>query len=310
MSVQPENFRERIFTVAIVVFALVGFSYVVGSITGSLTQLRSMSEYAEKEFWKLRLFLKRHKVPMPLALRIKKFVEYEFYKQQKVLPLEGVAMLKLLSEQMMSELQACINIPHMTVHPLFDAMMSKTSLIMQRICNMALGHKQLAPGDILFMTGETDECMYFLALGRLWYKRHTEDEAIHNGEWVDPDEDWISEPGLWLKAWEHLGSATATRASSVIRLVSSGLFEVIKVSPPSAFEFMRAYATRFVEWLVERSPEELSDVLQGEQHSDSIRRLIPGMENSAPAAEPKVEKTSLRRSISLASGRLFSSSMK
>merc|ERR1719159_1675251 len=44
MHVQPQNLLERCFAVVVVVFALVGFSYIVGSITGSLNQLRSMQE--------------------------------------------------------------------------------------------------------------------------------------------------------------------------------------------------------------------------------------------------------------------------
>merc|ERR1719424_178516 len=39
MHVQPQNTMERGYAVVVVVFALVVFSYVVGSITGSLTQL-------------------------------------------------------------------------------------------------------------------------------------------------------------------------------------------------------------------------------------------------------------------------------
>lgn len=46
----------------------------------------------------------------------------------------------------MSELQAAINIPHMAVHPLFHTLRDQSSVMMHRICNTALGHKQLAPG--------------------------------------------------------------------------------------------------------------------------------------------------------------------
>lgn len=81
------------------------------------------SEHTVKEFWKLRMFLKRHKagsstkgvetllaeVPAPLALRIRRFVEFEFQRQQKegrgffwssrgqMMPLETVGVLQLLS---------------------------------------------------------------------------------------------------------------------------------------------------------------------------------------------------------------------
>lgn len=290
MEVQPHNMTERTFTIAVVVFALVGFSYVVGSITGSLAQLRSMSEHTVKEFWRLRLFLKRHKVPPPLALRIKRFVEFEFQRQQKMMPLETVGVLKLLSEQMMSELQAAINIPHMTVHPLFELLRDKSSLVMHRICNTALGHKQLAPGDILFMPGEQASCMYFLTTGRLWYRRPSveppggvEIQDEPRGEWVEADEDWITEPGIWLAEWEHLGSATATRPSSVIKLRSENLYEVIKQCPPSFWRFLKEYATRFCNWLDSTDFEDLSDIFQGDKNSDLIQSFIPQQGEVKPA---------------------------
>lgn len=286
MEIAPQNMSERTFTIAVVVFALVGFSYVVGSITGSLGQLRSMSEHTVKEFWKLRLFLKRHKVPPPLALRIKRFVEFEFQRQQKMMPLETVGVLQLLSEQMMSELQAAINIPHMAVHPLFQQLRDKSSLVMHRICNTALGHKQLAPGDLLFMPGEQASCMYFLTTGRLWYRRSipdTQDEVVEGkGEWVEADEDWITEPGIWLAEWEHLGSATATRPSSVIKLRSEQLYEVVRQCPPAFWKFLKEYATRFLKWLDETEFEDLSDIFQGDLNSDLIMRFIPNSETIAP----------------------------
>merc|ERR1719356_53528 len=42
MDVQPQNLAERIFAITVVIYALVCFSYVVGSITGSLTMIRNM----------------------------------------------------------------------------------------------------------------------------------------------------------------------------------------------------------------------------------------------------------------------------
>jgi hypothetical protein len=79
MHVQPQNVVERIFAIAVVVFALVGFSYVVGSITGSLTQLRSMQEDKSKQFWNLRRYLKQHQVYFELSVRIQRYIEHALH---------------------------------------------------------------------------------------------------------------------------------------------------------------------------------------------------------------------------------------
>ena len=44
MHVQPQNILERTFAISVVIAGLVGFSYLVGSITGSLTELRKMKD--------------------------------------------------------------------------------------------------------------------------------------------------------------------------------------------------------------------------------------------------------------------------
>merc|ERR1719245_570310 len=54
MHVQPTNLLERSFTVGLVLFALFGFSYIVGSMSGSLTQLRGIHAKQHKQFWELR----------------------------------------------------------------------------------------------------------------------------------------------------------------------------------------------------------------------------------------------------------------
>merc|ERR1719414_2266156 len=83
MSVQPTNLVERTFAVAVVVCALVGFSYVVGSITGSLTQLRGIHEEESKIFWELRRYLKRNKVNPELSYRIQRYCEHAWHSQQE-----------------------------------------------------------------------------------------------------------------------------------------------------------------------------------------------------------------------------------
>merc|ERR1719229_1439944 len=70
MHVQPQNLLERTFAIVVVIFALVGFSYIVGSITGSLAQLRNMHAQESNLFWDLRRYLGKNNVPTMLSLRI------------------------------------------------------------------------------------------------------------------------------------------------------------------------------------------------------------------------------------------------
>jgi len=165
MDVTPTNEIERGFTIGVVIFALVGFAYVVGSITASLGQLRAMSEEASKDFWQMRRFLNQNSVDHILAARIQRFVEYAYTRQQKTMSINQVKVLSLLSKQLMEELQSTINQPHMKVHPLFNFLNEFSFITMNRLAKESVSHMEMAQGDTLFLPEQHATCMYFLACG-------------------------------------------------------------------------------------------------------------------------------------------------
>eukprot|EP00415_Alexandrium_ostenfeldii_P001665 UN1665 len=118
MHVQPQNSVERAYAILVVVFALVGFAYVIGSIPGSLTQLRSMSEETRKQFWILRRYLKQNSVNLPLSSRIERYLLFAWESQRQSLHLRNSKLFSLLSEQLESELQFELCLPFLRKHRL------------------------------------------------------------------------------------------------------------------------------------------------------------------------------------------------
>ncbi|CAE8596869.1 unnamed protein product [Polarella glacialis] len=232
MEVQPHNMSERSFTVSVVIFALVGFSYMVGSITGSLAQLRSMSAGATKEFWLLRRFLKRNSVPMTLSLRIQRFVEHAHKRQQQTMSITQVKILSLLSEQLMEELQCAINLPHLNVHPLFQFLNGFSTITMQRLAKDAVGRVRMAKGDTLFLPNQKATCMYFIASGGVEYTRTFEEKAVR--EFLDAGEDWIAEPIMWTPSWIHVGEAKAVTESELLCVKPKTFEDILSLVGPVA----------------------------------------------------------------------------
>jgi len=118
MHVQPQNMLERLFAINVVVFGLVGFSYLVGSITGSLTELRNMKSEASKQFWSVRRYLKKSQVSMALRIRIEKYLEHAWQIQNSQMKNANLPIFKLLTEQLRNELNCAMSMPHLEVHPL------------------------------------------------------------------------------------------------------------------------------------------------------------------------------------------------
>jgi hypothetical protein len=280
MHVQPMNMTERTFAVAVVVFGLAGFSYVVGSITGSLTQLRSMSEDTAKQFWDLRRFMKQNRVPLSLSSRIQRYLEHVWQSRTEKLDKKDVKIFKLLSEQLESELKCQLFVPHLKVHPLFDQLHQESEVTMNRIANSGISEKQLAPADEIFIHGEIATCMYFLSAGQLAYDQGgraavTQQEIMREAkdttstEMVDKDEDWIAEPVLWTTEWIHLGSLMAWQ-DSVLILVDPQKFSETMQLNPSAFSLACTYARNYLEWLNNVREEALNDISQGEDVSEMV----------------------------------------
>jgi len=276
MDVTPTNEVERGFTIGVVVFALVGFAYVVGSITASLAQLRTMSEEASKDFWQMRRFLNQNSVDHNLAARIQRFVEYTYSRQQKTMSINQVKVLSLLSKQLMEELQCAINLPHMKVHPLFMFLNEFSFITMNRCAKESISHMEMAQGDTLFLPEQHANCMYFVSFGRLEYIRMIDNHGTEVKEFVDKAEDWLAEPALWTEAWYHVGEAKAYTDCEVLMVDPKAFEEIRNVVRPVA-SIVANYCRSFMAWLQNLESEEgmLTDVIQGDQVSDTIQSFLP-----------------------------------
>lgn len=272
MHVQPQNVPERIFAVAVVVFALVGFSYVVGSITGSLAQLRSIQEDASKQFWSVRRYLRQNQVPVTLSLRIQKYLEHAWNKHKDRVNLSNIKLFSLLSEQLHNELKLSMSVPHLTVHPLFHHLNEISCVTMHRLATSAISRKLLARNDSLFFPGEMATHMYFVVQGRLQYLRYLV-SGQEKKEWVDRGEDWISEPVLWVSSWVHIGVLVAATECELLLVQSAAFSDVVRLNP-QVLTVSSAYACRYVQYLNSQDNDMLSDITQGEHESVKIQGFI------------------------------------
>lgn len=270
MSVQPTTESERAYAVCVVFFALVFFSYIVGSITGSLGSLREMATIATKEFWLLRRYLKRNQVPMTLSIRILRFTEHAYNQEKKKMSMSQVRMLTYLSPQLSAELQCCMNLPHLQVHPLFEHLSEAQPIMVNRVVKDAVTCDRLARSDTLFLPMQTGSAMYFVKSGRILYTRVLEG-GEQKAELVDADEDWVSEAVLWCAAWLHVGEAKAFTELELVLVHPTPFENIAKVVRPVA-RLCALYARAFMEWQKTLEP---NDVIQGDEETENIRLFIP-----------------------------------
>lgn len=267
VPLDPQNPLERSFAILVVIFALVGFSYILGSITGSLAQLRALAEDADKQFWQVRRYLRQHDVSPQLSGRIQRFLEHAYAKSRQKTDLSRIPILGLLSSTLRSELRLEVARPQMKMHPLFAQLNESFAPTLRRIAISCISYQDLAHGDVLFFPGETGTHMYFLVAGLLQYSLASTDDT--QDELVEGREDWIAEPVLWSTSWIHRGTPVAIKDSEVLHVSPESFARVVCLNP-AAFRLVSSYAHNFLHWLEEQDQSSLSDIYQGESLFDQF----------------------------------------
>ncbi|CAE7476930.1 KCNH7 [Symbiodinium sp. CCMP2592] len=253
---------ERIFSIAVLFFAMVAFSSIVGgsgSSKGLVVRtfvLHRRSNHM-KQFWILRRYLKQNGVGKELQFRIEKFLEYQTAKEQEHVQPAMVAHLAKLSQPLKNELQYTIMVQWLRGHPFFSKICTHMPNFMHKLCSTAIKEKVLGSGDIVFEAGEECSQVYFLSAGLILEYTHIRETAETSNRLHSKQ--WISEPALWTP-WKHLGVCEAEKPGEIIS-VDTATFCKEMSAHPAPKSLCAAYARLFVECLNSMPKHTMSDVL-------------------------------------------------
>mmetsp|Transcript_36652 Transcript_36652/g.85928 ORF Transcript_36652/g.85928 Transcript_36652/m.85928 type:complete len:915 (+) Transcript_36652:28-2772(+) len=259
MEISAGTIPERVYSVVVLVFALMVFSSFLSSITASMTQLRNLTNAFDQKFSLLRRYLKHQTVPARLSIRILRCVQHKLSNEKREVRESDVTLLTVLSKNLQRELMQFINQPKLMRHPLFCTLAKVDKQAVQDLCHTALAVINLTAGDYLFNQRGVDGQMYFCAKGVLIYQSsrktvveepdrnsqtHSSDRVSHQGSWAKSfsnitkafrqaraeqpthlyPQDWCCEPAVWT-TWMHVGSMHASTASEVLALAGSDFAE-------------------------------------------------------------------------------------
>lgn len=265
MDVSAKNVYERMFSIAVLFFAMVAFSSIVGGVTASMTQLQNLRSNHMKQFWMLRRYLKQNQVNKELQFRIEKFLEYRIMKEQEYVQPNMVLHLPKLSQPLRNELAHSIMVQWLRGHPFFHKVSTLMPNFMHKLCSNAIKEKVLGQGDIVFEAGEECTHIYFLSAGLvLEYtplahrSKKLEDAPSHRLQ----QKQWLSEPSLWVP-WKHLGVCEAEKPGELISVDANSFCKEMSAHPAPR-TFCASYARLYVECLNNLPKQVLSDVL--DQH--------------------------------------------
>mmetsp|Transcript_130623 Transcript_130623/g.406147 ORF Transcript_130623/g.406147 Transcript_130623/m.406147 type:complete len:727 (-) Transcript_130623:51-2231(-) len=266
MDISARNTWERVFSIIVLFFALVTFSSIIASITGSTTSLRNMRTDEMKQFWLLRRYLRQRKVSNDLSNRIFKFLEHQLKAQSQLVQRGSIRILAGLSEALQNEMTHQMNSPHLMGHPLFVHIETNMKAVMQRLCHNALKNQTYAEKETVFNWGDMATKMYFIKAGYLIYTK------VDGAELAPPPgpQDWISEPVLWT-TWRHQGDFISDDTSELISVEPKRFIDVMAVHPRPWY-FSKHYAALFIANLNSTPRASLSDVMRDPDFYESAVR--------------------------------------
>mmetsp|Transcript_8283 Transcript_8283/g.20896 ORF Transcript_8283/g.20896 Transcript_8283/m.20896 type:complete len:1040 (-) Transcript_8283:111-3230(-) len=280
MEIRPYNVAERIFSIVVLLLALVSFSSFVSTLTASVTRLSSLKSDEVQQFWRLRRYLQELQISRALSLRVQRYCEYSWEKRKQRVQERDVVLLQHLSEQLHEELKAETFAPHLAIHPMM--------MILQdcvRLFSKCLESVEIASGDLVFGYGEVAHAMYFVATGDLQYSKGH--EVIENEKFVNPIRtsvvatpggadsdsnssneshyepilkgDWVSELALWV-TWDHLGFLDAPTDGQLIAVKAEEFSGTVSQNIAS-MRIAQGYAKAFFQILGSVDSDDVSDVL-------------------------------------------------
>mmetsp|Transcript_70209 Transcript_70209/g.227291 ORF Transcript_70209/g.227291 Transcript_70209/m.227291 type:complete len:704 (+) Transcript_70209:54-2165(+) len=301
MDVHPRGPYERAFAIVVLLFALVVFSGLVGSITEALAQVRQINNKHNTQMWLLRRFLKEHRVSKDLSTRIIRYCQYASEHREQRLQERDVEVLGLLSRKLHDELQYEKHACTLSVHKLFKALLDDTesSRTMHRICSSAITMVEVIRNEVLFSIGEEALAMYFITDGSLSYQ--TSDDIGGMTSSVSVGE-WACEIVLWV-SWICVGDLFAKTECRLLSIDAQRFSEIILREQPPTLGLLRSYAAAFHESLSHLGHNQVTELIQIQVRPSAIMGSIVTVERSSAKRDSAKSSTSrgqaLRRRVSL-----------
>lgn len=253
-EVYATNAGERVYAIFCQLLGVVVFFCCTSSVYTCLMEMKNMRSESSKEFWLLRRYLRQHDVPATLASRILIYAEATCKQDLELVAEHKVALIQLLSDNLISELKCAVNFAKLFAHPLMDQCRAKTHITLG-LASQALKKKPYAPDDTVFSEGVVANNFFLVTAGELVYGRPKfNDMACKDGT-------WLCESALWV-SWSHRGNAIAMEPAQLI-LCNSHAFVQVIMDDPLMWNMMALYCVKYVEWLNESDFESLNDVCYG-----------------------------------------------
>ena len=263
MDIHAQNEAERIYSIIVVLIALVLFSSFLSSITNSTAQLqRHRREYTNRQRV-IREYLKEHNVSPEMSVRVKKQLAHGGAIDARQKHEEQHKILAALPQHLLVDLYEEARVPILVSHAFFGEFHSEYPRAMRRLCYDAMVSLPAQNQEVVFQMGDPCKQMFFVEQGTFSYRlgralsqspldmsfRSQNSVFLPKGE-IEHNVTagrWLSEAAMWTK-WEHCGSLSNEEAGFLLALQVDSFLHAVR-QHEDAFIDTVLYAREFVKEL-------------------------------------------------------------
>jgi hyperpolarization activated cyclic nucleotide-gated potassium channel 2/hyperpolarization activated cyclic nucleotide-gated potassium channel 4 len=260
INIMPMNWKERVMNIFVLCLTLIVFSSFISSMTLAVTRLRNISATDEKRFAILRRYLRNHKTPKDLAVRIHSFLEERQSTLSAGMHEKDVDLLPLLTKGLYSELMCVKMVPILRMYLVFRQLHSSEAAdaLMYMICEEACSQRVYGPGERVYVVDDVSRGMYFLTNGVFELREYREEDieiyrisplknlvtATNLGGRTQREQGWSATTSAptFTVGWLAEFSLFETRSHDTM-LLARGYSEVLHVSRTPFQTLLRKFPT-------------------------------------------------------------------
>lgn len=278
-QVEERTLLEKLYTCTCAMFTILIMSLFVSAITTKMMQLRGIMDEQMEYMRALNTYIDKYQISWNTAFFARKHAEalhsIKTYRE------EETRVLKLLPDQLQTEILFEVRSPSILRHPFFLYVSSMSDLL-RPLCRHAVKIFPARSAEMIFSRRSKAERMIFVANGELKYSTGERTKELMT-QWVDEEVQtsiskrlskillrgkttplkfhldgyevkpgmWVSEAALWLQ-WRNKGDLVAVDDCHLMGLTATDLVEAAK-QYPDVLSLCGLYAQVFCDTLGDQS---------------------------------------------------------
>jgi len=255
MEIVPRNTVERIYTIAVLLGAMVVFSTFVSSITTSMTTLRTTTADKSRQRTNLRKYISENKISITLAGKITAYGRSHKMNPKRRIHESDIAVFSALPENLRAQLHWEVYSARISWHPFFHHFCQADIWGVFELCHRAMSEMSMPAHKELFAVDEKAEKVWLILAG---YFEYFPDNNESCAEEVTANS-WVCEVALWLQ-WTHKGRLSASTNCELVSLEASQFRKIAALSPtalPACCEYAKRYRDFILTDIPARSSKEI-----------------------------------------------------